>query len=220
MLKTKMKLAAALVLFWAPAVIFLAIAGEVLRRRPLQADVTLLNRIHAYASPVLDRLFLFFTLLGSAAVMLPITILAAGYLWYRRRRFDGLLILFGVGGAAAANFVLKMMFHRQRPALWHQIISETDYSFPSGHAMISSALTLCILAVLWRTRFRWPAAILGGIFIIMVGLSRLYLGVHYPTDVVAGWCASLAWVSLVIWIIGRRPGLPRRQSHPENTHHD
>ena len=107
----------------------------------------------------------------------------------------------GVGGAALLNMVLKLIFERPRPDLWEQLIIETSFSFPSGHAMASSALAFSVIAIAWNTRFRWYAVGVGVLFMLVIGFSRLYLGVHYPTDVLAGWFVSGAWVLLVALVV-------------------
>ena len=187
----------AFILFWTPVVIFAKLAGEVAEKEPISTDVAILNWVHSWSSPLFDQIFLFFTTIGSVEYVLPITVLALAYLLYKKFRLNGLVLACGVGGAAAANVILKLIFHRDRPAFWHSLITETGYSFPSGHAMMSSALVFCLIVLLWNTNWRLPAIIIGGIFVIMVGLSRVYLGVHYPTDIIAGWSVSLVWILIV-----------------------
>lgn len=191
----------ALLLFWAPVIVFSLIAGEVLERKPLAVDVSILNAIHAHANPFLDKVSLFFTTLGSALYMIPITIAIISVLLYAKQRVNAMIVAFGAGGAAVANVIIKLIFHRQRPDLWPRIVNETSYSFPSGHAMASSALVFCLIAALWHTRYRWVAILAGGTVMLLIGLSRLYFGVHYPSDVIAGWCASLVWVLLVVRLL-------------------
>ena len=195
------QLGLAFILFWTPVVIFLKIAGEIVERQPIKTDISILELIHRQASPTLDSIFLFFTTIGSVEYILPITLALLTYLIYRKRRHSALILFFGVGGAAAANLILKSLFHRDRPAFWQSLITETGYSFPSGHAMLSAALVLCVVAIVWRTKWRVPAIIIGGLVVFMIGLSRLYLGVHYPTDVVAGWSVSAIWVGIVVIVV-------------------
>jgi undecaprenyl-diphosphatase len=144
---------------------------------------------------------LYITTLGNIEYILPITLLLIIYLLYKKRRLYALIVVFGVGGAAVANIVLKFLFHRDRPAFWHSLITETSYSFPSGHAMLSSALIFCIIAILWKTRWRIVSIILGAIIILLIGYSRLYMGVHYPTDIIAGWSVSAIWIAVVLLVI-------------------
>ena len=195
------QLVIAFILFWAPVILFSKIAGEIVERAPIGLDVTILNWIHDQASPLLDGIFLFFTTAGNVEFMLAFTAIIIGFLLYKHQRTNALIIAFSVGGAAAANLILKDLFHRDRPAFWHSLITETGYSFPSGHAMISSALIIGLIVLLWNTKWRLTSIIVGGFIVLMIGLSRLYLGVHYPTDVVAGWSAGFIWALLVAMIV-------------------
>jgi undecaprenyl-diphosphatase len=195
---TAPKLIIAFVLFWTPVVVFLKIAGEILERQPIGIDISILHWIHSTASPVLDSIFLFITTMGNVEYILPITVVLILFLLYKKQRLNALIVTFGMGGAAAANFVLKLLFHRDRPAFWHSLITETGYSFPSGHAMLSSALILCVIAIVWNTKWRIFAIVAGTIVIGLIGYSRLYMGVHYPTDIIAGWSVSAAWIAVVL----------------------
>ena len=192
------RLIAALIIFWAPIVLFSTLAGEVMEKESIYFDAVLLRWIHAFSTPFLDNLFLFFTSLGNTIFVATVAVIAIGYLLYKKQHAHMFLLLFGVGGAALSNVVLKLMFQRDRPALWDQLITETSYSFPSGHAMVSGAFIICLIVMTWRTRWRLPVLIAGGVVMGMIGLSRVYLGVHYPTDVAAGWLASSIWIMIVV----------------------
>jgi undecaprenyl-diphosphatase len=74
------------------------------------------------------------------------------------------------------------------------MLPESTFSFPSGHAMQSMAVGAALVILLWETRWRYVALLLSASFVLAVGLSRIYLGVHYPSDILAGWAASVAWV--------------------------
>ena len=195
------QLGIAFILFWTPVVVFLKITGEIIERQPIKIDMSILGFVHSQTSPALDKIFLFFTTIGNVEYILPITLVLLTYLLYKRRRHSALILFFGVGGAAAANIVLKSLFHRDRPVFWQSLITETGYSFPSGHAMLSAALVLCVVAIVWRTKWRLPTIIIGGLVVFMIGLSRLYLGVHYPTDVIAGWSVSAIWIGIVVIVV-------------------
>lgn len=185
--------------FWIPIALFVLLANQVRETNPLPGDVAILQAIHAHASPFLDTLAVIVTDLGSAAAVVAAVAIAAGVLWYKRRRGPALFLLFSAGGTAAINAVFKVLFHRARPDLWPRIVTETDYSFPSGHAMISSALAFSVILLLWNTRYRWWAVTVGTLYFVLVGLSRLYLGVHFPSDVYGGWCVSLLWVATLYY---------------------
>ena len=100
-----------------------------------------------------------------------------------------------VGGAALLNQVANYLLTRPRPALWEVLHPELSYGFPSGHAMAAAALATTLGFLLWPTRWRWPAAGLGAAWKLGMGWTRMYLGVHYPSDVLAGWLGSVGWVS-------------------------
>lgn len=198
------RLAVLSVLFWLPVILFSAIANEITERKPLPGDVAILDFIHRNFSTDLTRFFLIFTDLGSTIGIIALTSLVVAYCLYRHQKKKAAVFLAGVGGAAVANVIIKLIFRRDRPSLWHALVSQPGYSFPSGHAMASSALVFSLLYISWNTRWRWVAIALGLPFFILVALSRLFFGVHYPSDVVGGWLASLLWVSLVIHLFSNK----------------
>lgn len=179
----------------APLFLFGLLAEDVWEREGFGWDEALLRTIHARATPMLDAVMLFFTSIGAprplAVFVVPILVV----LLARGRRGDALFAALAFGGATALSIFVKVLFRRSRPALWLSLAPETDYGFPSGHAMASLAIAAILVVILWPTRWRWPALVLGALFTLLVGLSRVYLGVHYPSDVLAAWSASLAWVT-------------------------
>jgi undecaprenyl-diphosphatase len=190
-------LALTFLLFWMSAIIFSMLASEIIKNKQPSVDVSILQGIHSHVTPMYDIFFLIVTTMGNAEILLPTVLLVVAYLLYKRRRLDALLVLFSVGGAAIASSILKLLFHRDRPSLWHSSITEMGYSFPSGHAMLSCALVLALVGISWNTRWRWSAISVGATTATLIGFSRLYMGVHYPTDILAGWCVSFMWVLIV-----------------------
>ena len=83
-------------------------------------------------------------------------------------------------------------------------MTENGYSFHSGHAMASMALSASVIFLLWKTKYRLLAIIIGALYILTIGLTRMYLGEHYPSDILAGWLISLAWVVLVAFILRKQ----------------
>ena len=166
------------------------------------------GQAHALSSPTLDRFFVVVSALGYQWGVVPADIaLTLGLLVARRWReatFAGV----SLGGSALLNMATKQFFQRDRPALWESIAPEHTFSFPSGHAMGSATLAMVVVLLCWHTRFRWPAVVLAALFALTVGASRIYLGVHYPSDILGGWAAGIAWVSgvyLVLYRIRERP---------------
>lgn len=195
------KITMSFALFLAVSIGFAALADEVHEGETLGLDRAILEGIHSYASPLWDSFFLTVTHLGDVVLVAGVTALLIIILSLKKKYTYALLVAAGVGGAALVNLILKFMFERARPDLWQQLVTETSFSFPSGHAMASAALACCVIAVFWRTKFRIPAAVLAALYTLVVGFSRLYLGVHYPTDVFGGWLLSTAWVLTIIGIL-------------------
>jgi membrane-associated phospholipid phosphatase len=198
-------LAAFFGLFLALLIGFAQLADEVHEGETLWIDNNILLAINATSNVFLNALFVIITQLGGVLGVITLTAGLLTLLLLRHRYTDVFVVTATVGGASLLNLVLKFLFERTRPDLWQQLIVETSYSFPSGHAMGSAALALAVMYICRNGRLRWPAIILGSLYILIIGLSRLYLGVHYPTDVLAGWLVSAAWFCVVILVLhGRR----------------
>ncbi|MCB4769540.1 phosphatase PAP2 family protein [Ancylobacter sp. Lp-2] len=144
-----------------------------------------------------------FTSLGSTTVLTVVTLLTAGYLAVDGKRGVALFVLFATFGGALLSLALKIGFDRPRPDIVDHLVDVHTLSFPSGHAMGAAVtyLTLGVLIVRTESRRRIKVYVLGVAvtLTLLVGLSRLYLGVHWPTDVLAGWCVGSAW-ALLCWL--------------------
>lgn len=186
-----------LILFFgvfAPLIVFGHFAEDVIEQEVFFFDRPILMFMHSHATQVLDMVMVFITRVGSSLVLIPLNILVFSLLIYRRRRRDALFWALAVVGASVINFIAKHAFARVRPDLWTSISPEVTYSFPSGHAMNSMAVITALVVLAWNTRWRNLMMVAGVCFILLVGSSRIYLGVHYPSDILAGWAASFAWV--------------------------
>ncbi len=189
--------------FLIPVLGFVKLAVEVRERERPWLDAVVLSWLYGISSPFLTHFFIFITTIGDALLVAPTTVITGLYLLYVKRRRQATLLLFGVGGATLINLILKSIFQRPRPGIWQHLVEETGYSFPSGHAMASSALAFALILLFWQTRWRWWVLITVIVYVLLVGVSRLYLGVHYPSDIVGGWCISIAWVWIVKLIIDK-----------------
>jgi len=166
-------------------------------------DSAVLLWINQYANATLDAFFVSFTQLGGLVFMVVAGLALLAYFLYKKRYSDALFAAVSLGGVAVVNVILKSIFERPRPDLWDWLIHETSMSFPSGHATATMALAMCILILVWRTKWRLAACITLFLYVVSIGISRLYLGVHYPTDILGGWLLGIAWVTFVAWMIRR-----------------
>lgn len=193
---------------------FAELADEVGEGEPFPFDEPLLLFAHDMARAGFDRFFLVASRLGYEGVIVADTLLVLALL-FRHRLRASLFAATAFIGSMLLNVATKHFFERIRPALWDSIAPETTYSFPSGHAM--GSITLAWVAILLvrhldvrhaRT-WRPVVAALATTFVLAVGLSRIYLGVHYPSDILAGWTAATAWTLATYALI-----YPRRFRRP------
>jgi undecaprenyl-diphosphatase len=168
-------------------------------------DVEFARWLHEHSSGPLVTFFKIVTLAGNAAVLGLIVLGISLVLWRRGRANDAALLILAFGGASVVNALLKLVFHRPRPEL--AFVHLDTYSFPSGHAAASSA-TFATMAYLLARRHHSTAARIWIGFgtaaaIALVGFSRLYLGAHYLSDVLAGISFGIAWAasSLIVYTL-------------------
>ncbi|HEX8851764.1 MAG TPA: phosphatase PAP2 family protein [Gemmatimonadaceae bacterium] len=183
-------------------------------------DMSAAARIHAMATPLGLSVFHAITNIGSPPVMTSLAVIGVATLLVMRWRLLALVWIAAAGGGAILDQVLKILVHRTRPEYGAAFLHGVSYSFPSGHAMGSLigfgmvAFAIAHVRHLSR-RERQVAYWLAGLATLLVGLSRVYLGVHYPSDVVGGWAAGGAWLSICItgyhFVTGRAAHL-----HPES----
>jgi undecaprenyl-diphosphatase len=192
---------------WLPLWGFGALVEELNEGETFPFDLPLLELAHGLARKGLDHAFLVVSRLGYGHGVVPADVVLVLALAWARRMREGLFAGLALGGSALLNVLAKHVYARPRPDLWLSIAPETTYSFPSGHAMGSMTLGAVAVLLAWRTRWRWPVLAAGAVFVLLVGLSRVYLGVHYPSDILAGWAAALAWTVACYGLVfsGRRP---------------
>ena len=201
------------------SLVVLGSIAEALRAQEVFAlDTWATPFLHGIASPGLDALMGALTDMGSSQVIVPLfVVVIAGLLW--KRRFGAALFL-GVacGGALVLNGTMKLFFQRPRPQLpWAQVLP--DYSFPSGHTMNGVVFYVALALILWSIlgrRIGLTALAIASLLVFGIGVSRIYLGYHYLTDVVGGLLAGIAWLLVVggafrarpVWRRWRRVGEP------------
>jgi undecaprenyl-diphosphatase len=156
--------------------------------------------------PLLTTVMRVFTLAGGTVFVTSMTAALAAWLWARSRRQGAIFAFVGVAGGVLLSTVAKGAFGRQRPPAASALVDlPSSYSFPSGHSMASFCLAVVIgtLAVRSDARPVIKAAMVAAcvLYAALVGLSRVYLGVHYPSDVVASWLLGGFWMALVIGVL-------------------
>jgi undecaprenyl-diphosphatase len=164
----------------------------------LAFDLAVRNAIHHHASPPLTSVMLTMSFIGEPYIILPLTALACVLFWRAGLAYRARLLVIAMGGEVILEQTIKVMVHRQRPEPFFDYPLPTSYSFPSGHAFASTVffgmLAALISPLLSSVRKRiliWLAAVL---MAAAIGFSRVYLGVHYPSDVIGGYIGGLAWL--------------------------
>ncbi len=140
------------------------------------------------------------TALGGTSILVTLSLIVVGHLMLSRKRHAAAMVVCSVGGGMLASHLLKLVFDRPRPDLVPHGMAVFTQSFPSGHAMLSAVVYLTLGALLARTSERLAIRAylvsVAALLTVVVGLSRLYLGVHWPTDVIGGWLVGIAWSSM------------------------
>ena len=180
--------------------LFGGIAEDVATQDPITlVDARFSTWLHTRGFEPLTRFMLLVTSLHSGLSVTVMTLAVAAYLWFRRLRIWTVTLMLAVFGGMALNFLLKNLFLRPRPHFNDRILTLTSYSFPSGHTMMATVFygTLCALALSQVRRWQWRLlAILGAaLLVLLVGFSRIYLGAHFLSDVLAAIAEGLAWLA-------------------------
>jgi undecaprenyl-diphosphatase len=199
----KLQLTRAFFLGLCSAICFAFVALSISEQKIAQFDHTVISFIQGFESSPNTAMMKFFTAIGSGWISSMITLVILLFLYkVLHHRFELILFAWVVIGSALLNTFLKIIFHRSRPIL-HRIIDANGYSFPSGHSMAAFTLYAILSFLVWKhisSSLGRILLLIGSAFIIlMIGVSRIYLGVHYPSDVLGGYLASSCWLSASIW---------------------
>jgi membrane-associated phospholipid phosphatase len=206
--------------------IFGWLADRVWDHETIAFDAAVRNGIHGFASPALTAFFRVVTIFGSEVFLVPFGALVIWRLASLGRRHAAALFTLAAAGGEVLDFLLKMSFRRTRPEAYFGYALPSSYSFPSGHSMLSAcffgtlaAVAAPKLAKTWQKAVVWIAA---AVATLLIGLSRIYLGVHYPSDVVAGYSAAVIWIAGVragydVWRARKARGLEKEPPAGEGT---
>ena len=181
------------------ALLFSLLARWVLAGESMVFDLWIRDSVHSWASPFLTKLLLGFTTLGSEWVMLPLGTVLVWRLATLRRRRHAILLAAGGLGAELVSHLLKLAFHRPRPPLFFGLAPAETFSFPSGHAFVGTVFYGLLAGIFaeFYSRRRVEAIAAALLTVLLIGLSRVYLGYHYPTDVIGGWACAAGWLAMV-----------------------
>lgn len=198
--------------------VFSLIAGEVMDGGTQAVDRRLLLSMRRAdlspkGSPMVEEAARDITALGGAAVLTLVTLITGGFLMFDGKKHLAWFLWCSVGSGEVASSLLKEFFQRPRPELVPHGTYVMNSSFPSGHSMLSAVTYLTLGALLARAQHRKSLKayflLIAGLLTVLIGLTRVYLGVHWPTDVLAGWTAGASW-ALLCWLVARR--LQKRHS--------
>ena len=184
-----------------------------------QYDVAVLQWMNRQHTPLLTQIATELTYLGTGSVVLMIVAVAALFLWHTAHKHSALLLLAAVAGNILLNGMLKLVFSRPRPTVFEWQTHAMSSSFPSGHAM---SATVCYGTVAYLVirlqKHRWSRVLTGTaatLLILLICTTRLYLGVHYPSDVIAGMLVGLAWAGFSMATLEASLVLARRRAPRE-----
>ena len=205
-----------LVILFASLWAFGALIEDVATRDPIvHVDTRLANWLHAHSTPWLTDVFKVVTTLGNGLFLLAVCLVGSLWLAWRRRHADVVLLVAAFCGGEVLTFALKQGFHRERPFFPDPLATERTFSFPSGHATVSMAVYGAVAFIAARELSSWRASLAclvgAGALVAAIGFSRLYLGVHYLSDVLAGLAGGLAWLLVCIFAIALHEARPLRK---------
>ncbi len=207
-----------LLLLFTSVLIFVGVGNIVSKGYTRDFDINVIKSLRTMddfskpAGPIWIKEFMTdITALGGGFVLTIITIFVSIFLILQKRYDAFWLLLAATIGGTVIGFWLKDIYDRERPDLIYRLVTVTSFSFPSGHSMMSAVLYLTQAAIVARfqkeRKIRIYILSIALFLTFIIGLSRVYLGVHYPTDVLGGWTIGLAWASLcwfIAWYIQRR----------------
>jgi membrane-associated phospholipid phosphatase len=195
-----------LFLFLLLITVFSVITHEIVFEKETSFDDTIYKAVSSIASPALTKIMVAITFFGSRAFLLPayLIIIIIQLTKSRTKASLGIAAVALCGGAVL--FLFKGIFKRERP-IEPLIAKATSFSYPSGHSFSAFTFSGIIMYLIWSTNitkaWKWTWSVVFFLFAAMIGLSRIYLHVHYASDVVAGFCLSLAWLASSYYILRR-----------------
>lgn len=179
--------------------LFLDLAEDMINSELGLFDQTIINAVAGIRSPLMTELMKLITAMGSPTIMIIIAVISVGFLLVvKKHSWDAIMLIIALTGATIMDWILKLAFHRNRP-IPPGLVQASGYSFPSGHAMVSLVFYGMLVYLLWVNYKPRKSTYLLTFFLVLlvlaIGISRIYLGVHYPSDVIAGYAAGGFWLT-------------------------
>lgn len=186
--------------------LFALVAANVVNGGELTSvDVQLTQWLHEHSRPLLTQCLLALTHLHDTIVVSVVSALITLYFIWKKRWYAALVTLLVIQGGMLLNLLAKQAFHRARPSFENPLVTLTTYSFPSGHVVASTAFYGVLAALLISQTTSWVRAcciaLTAVVMVVLVAFSRMYLGAHYLSDVLAGFLEAIAWLALCLTAI-------------------
>ena len=198
-------LLAAIIFFLLVVFLFWRITDEIVLEQENSLDSVVFGFLSHYTNPSTTKMMLLFTFFGSTKFLLPAYILLAGFfLFFKRSRFHSISVAAVGLTSIGLLFLLKNIFHRHRPLepLTKNVIG---YSYPSGHSFSSFTFFGLLTYIIWKTDlpkfWKWVLSVICILLVCCIAVSRVYLHLHFASDVIAGLCLSIIWLSICYWIL-------------------
>ena len=212
------ELVIALLLFIAALFVFILFANLIFHLENETFDFLVFDKIQRWVSPGTTRFMQFITFFGNHKFLIPANVVLIFYfLFIRKHKWYSIKIPVIAIGGVSIMLLLKQFFNRPRP-LTPLLEPVQGLSFPSGHALMSMSFYGMLIFLVWENvkhkTWRWVLTIVLLAFILLIGFSRIYLRLHYFSDVMAGFAVGLIWLSLSIWVLRRMERYSRREIDP------
>lgn len=198
-------------------IVFFYLSGEIIAGDELGLDERAFSFAENITSPTLSSFMMAITFFASRQFLMPAALLLIAYfIFVRKHRWYSLKVPVVALGSITLNLVLKFFFDRPRPIM--PLVETSGLSFPSGHSMVAASFYGLIIHIIWKNVaspvWRYTLSALLVVFILLIGFSRVYLRVHYATDVLAGFAAGLLWVIIGIGVLRRVEKFSKKELTP------
>lgn len=185
--------------------LFSKLAEEVLEDKLERFDSHIIGFFESLQTPTLDVIYTSVTDMGSVWFVVSLSVMVILLLWFKAKdQWATLLFIIAIGGNGALTWLLKQIYERGRPSI-NEAIDAVGFSFPSGHSMGSLVFYGFLIYLMIRSRqkrvIKISSSIALGILVFLIGTSRIYLGAHFPSDIIAGYIAGTIWLTLCILVL-------------------